>query len=77
MNSIKFLTAAALLAAATSSAFASELDGKADNAWLEQTAISQQVQAPAPIAAAADTKQAVQSDSATQQDTNTGDYLMP
>ncbi len=53
------LTAAAfatLALTAGTGAFASELDGVADNAWLEQTNISQQ--APVPSAASADAKDA-------------------
>ena len=57
MNSLKLISATALLALATTSAFASEFDGKADNAWLTQTAISQQGKAPAPTAAAGYDKQ--------------------
>ncbi len=52
MKTIKILAATALLAA-TTGAFASELDGVKDNAWLNQTPIEQaQVakQAPAPTA---------------------------
>ena len=55
MNSIKLLSAAALLAVVSSGAFASELDGVSDNAWLNQTQISQTASvrpAPAPTAAA-------------------------
>ena len=54
MKNIKLISAAALLVAASSGAFATETDGVADNAWLKQTAISQQAPAPA-AAAAADT----------------------
>ena len=56
MNSIKLLSAAVLLAVASSGAFASELDGVSDNAWLNQAPASQAVavrQAPAPAASAA------------------------
>jgi hypothetical protein len=56
MNAIKLLSAAALLVAASTSAFASGEDGKSDNAWLAQTPISQVKvarQAPAPAASAA------------------------
>ena len=54
MTTIKTLSIAAFLAVATSSAFASELDGVRDNAWLAQTPISQSVAsvAPAPTASA-------------------------
>ena len=57
MNSLKLISATALLALAASSAFATEFDGKADNAWLTQTAVSQQAKAPAPTAAAGQDKQ--------------------
>ncbi len=56
MKSIKLISAAVLFAAA-SGAFAGELDGVADNSWLKQTAISQQ--APAPVAASANTQSRV------------------
>jgi hypothetical protein len=47
------LLAASLVLTAASGAFASEGDANADNAWLQQTAISQKgQQAPAPVAAA-------------------------
>ena len=47
----KLIAAAFALTAATG-AFASQDDGNADNAWLKQTAVSQQAsQAPAPVAA--------------------------
>jgi hypothetical protein len=52
MKTTKLLIASTLLVAATG-AFASEFDGVAPDAWVKQTAISQQVQAPAPVAAAA------------------------
>jgi nitrogen regulatory protein PII-like uncharacterized protein len=55
-NIMKFATrliAASVLATAAAGAFASEYDGVAPDAWLKQTAVSQQVQAPAPVAAAA------------------------
>ena len=51
MKTTKLLAAAALLVAATG-AFANEFDGVAPDAWVKQTAISQQ--APAPVAAASD-----------------------
>jgi hypothetical protein len=51
MKTTKLLAAATLLVAATG-AFASEFDGVAPDAWVKQTAISQQ--APAPTAAASD-----------------------
>jgi len=79
MNTIKYLAVAALLAAATSSAFASELDGKSDNAWLAQTTVSQQ--APAPTASATQassnvTQSAARADTSARQDSR-DDYLMP
>ena len=54
MTTIKTITIAALLAAASTGAFASEVDGARDNAWLAQTPISQSVAsvAPAPTASA-------------------------
>jgi len=61
MNSLKLISATLLLATAASGGFASEFDGKADNAWLAQTAISQQVAAPAPTAAAGQAKDVDQS----------------
>jgi hypothetical protein len=51
MKTTKLLAAATLLVAATG-AFANEFDGVAPDAWVKQTAISQQ--APAPTAAASD-----------------------
>jgi hypothetical protein len=51
MKTTKLLAAATLLIAATG-AFANEFDGVAPDAWIKQTAISQQ--APAPVAAASD-----------------------
>jgi hypothetical protein len=71
MNTIKFLSAAALLVAASSSAFASGEDGKSDNAWLVQTPVAQTVavrQAPAPTASAA-AKQAISTDAGSQSST--------
>jgi len=53
MKSLKLVSAAALLIAATG-AYASEGDAQTDNAWLTQAAVSQQ--APAPVAAAGDAK---------------------
>ncbi len=76
MKTIKILAATALLAA-TTGAFASELDGVKDNAWLNQTAVSQtQVakQAPAPQAAAG--QQDNRSNSAAQSGT-LNDAVMP
>jgi hypothetical protein len=61
MKNIKLISAAALLIAATG-AYASETDGVSPDAWLKQTAISQQVQAPAPVASGA----AVKADQNTQ-----------
>ena len=55
MNAIKTFTVAALLATAATGAFASEVDGVSDHAWLNQTQISQTAAvrpAPAPVAAA-------------------------
>ena len=74
MNTLKFFSVAALLAVGTSSAFASELDGKSDNAWLAQTHVSQP--APAPTASAVDAKTTVKID-ATAQQGGSSDYLMP
>jgi len=50
MKNVKLLAAATTLLFAATGAFAAEIDGKADNSWLQQTAISQS--APAPTAAA-------------------------
>jgi len=71
MKTIKLLSAAALLVAASSSAFASGEDGKSDNAWLVQTPIAQSVavrQAPAPTASAA-ARQAINTDAGSQSST--------
>jgi nitrogen regulatory protein PII-like uncharacterized protein len=55
MKNVKLISAAALLIAATG-AYATEFDGVAPDAWVKQTAISQQVQAPAPVASGAAVK---------------------
>ncbi len=64
MKNVKLISAALLLAAASGAAFAGELDGKSDNAWLQQTAISQQ--APAPVAAAAPKQESRVTDQSSQ-----------
>ena len=63
MKTTQLISAAFLFAAAVtaSSAFASEFDGKSDNAWLTQTPLAQTAvartqSAPAPTAAAAGDK---------------------
>jgi hypothetical protein len=55
MKNIKLISAAALLVAATG-AYANEFDGVAPDAWVKQTAISQQLPAPAPVASGAQVK---------------------
>jgi hypothetical protein len=55
MKNVKLISAAVLLAAATG-AFANEFDGVAPDAWIKQTAISQQLSAPAPVASGAQVK---------------------
>jgi nitrogen regulatory protein PII-like uncharacterized protein len=55
MKNVKLISAAAFLIAATG-AYATEFDGVAPDAWVKQTAISQQVQAPAPVASGAAVK---------------------
>jgi hypothetical protein len=55
MKNIKLISADALLVAATG-AYANEFDGVAPDAWVKQTAISQQLPAPAPVASGAQVK---------------------